>query len=308
MLNKKIIGLLILATTLVGCGNSSEVSSETPSASSELPSSVSSSSSSEASSLDPSIYVPTSETTPAPAYTGNYYDSVNLELTGTDLKNALYARIRNGFTNITYSAAWNAVKEMDQDNHNSNNVITIYARRSMSKSQTGSSGNVWNREHSYPQSKLGKDASAGTANIASDVANLFAADAEMNSTRSNYSYNNVTFSRPTYLTDATGQKTDNKMYSGNFEPTDLAKGEIARANLYMMLMYPVDCTLNENGPIEALLEWNRDFGPNVERDLQRQAGIYKYQNNRNPFIDHPELACKIWGDTNKNTRTVCGIA
>lgn len=305
MFNKKIVGLLILATSLVGCGNSSEVSSETPS-SSELPSSVSSSSS-EASSLDPSIYVPTSETTLATAYSGDYYSSVNLDLTGDALKNALYTRLWTGFTKVTYSTALNAVKEMDQDNHNTNNVITVYARRSMSKSQFGTSGNVWNREHSFPQSKLEATASAGTANIASDVANLFASDAEMNTTRSNYSYNKVTSSRATYLTDATGQKNDNKMYGGNFEPTNLAKGEIARANMYMILMYPNACGANENGPIEVFLEWNLQFLPNVERDLQRQAGIVKYQNTRNPFIDHPDLACKIWGDTNTNTRKVCGI-
>lgn len=305
MLKKKIVGLLILATSLVGCGgNSSEVSSELPS--SELPSSVSSSSSSEASSLDPNIFVPTSDMTEAPAYSGSYYDGVDLNLEGEALRAALYARMRNGFVNVTYTTAWNAVKEMDQDNHNTNNVITIYARRSMSKSNTGSSGNVWNREHSFPQSKLEADANAGTANIASDVANLFAADAVMNTTRSNMSYGNVTKGN-LYVADATGRVTVNRYYNGIFEPADIAKGELARATMYMITMYPNDCTLNENGSMATLLAWNLEFGPTVERDLQRQAGIFKYQKNRNPFIDHPELACKIWGNTSNAAKAACGL-
>jgi hypothetical protein len=33
-----------------------------------------------------------------------------------------------------------------------------------------------------------------------------------------------------------------------------------------------------------------------EKEIERNDAVYAYQGNRNPFIDHPELADFIWGD------------
>ena len=35
--------------------------------------------------------------------------------------------------------------------------------------------------------------------------------------------------------------------------------------------------------------------PVSEKEIKRNEAVYKIQNNRNPFIDHPEAVDKIWG-------------
>ena len=60
---------------------------------------------------------------------------------------------------------------------------------------------------------------------------------------------------------------------------------------------PSDTTLSGNDDIARRAELNRNDV------IQKHASG---QGNRNPFIDHPEYACRIWGDTNDTTRSICG--
>lgn len=62
----------------------------------------------------------------------------------------------------------------------------------------------------------------------------------------------------------------------------------------------------EMGKLSDLLKWNLEY-PVLEREQNRNSGAEYLQGNRNPFIDHPEYACKIWGNTNAATRKICGI-
>jgi endonuclease I len=95
------------------------------------------------------------------------------------------------------------------------------------------------------------------------------------------------------------------MVSGvSFEPCDAAKGEIARAVMYGTVMYSYTMT-NEIKSIELALKWHLQH-PNTERDIRRNNVVYGNQGNRNPFVDHPEYACKIWGNTNSATKSLCG--
>ena len=69
-----------------------------------------------------------------------------------------------------------------------------------------------------------------------------------------------------------------------------------------------------------MLRWNLQYSPKDTSftgadDLARRTELNRNeviqndsngQGNRNPFIDHPEYACKIWGDTNATTRQICG--
>ena len=43
-----------------------------------------------------------------------------------------------------------------------------------------------------------------------------------------------------------------------------------------------------------LLKWHRN-DPVSEKETNRNNDVYNLQNNRNPFIDYPELAEHIWG-------------
>ena len=64
---------------------------------------------------------------------------------------------------------------------------------------------------------------------------------------------------------------------------------------------------HEMGVISDMLSWNVRY-PVLDREQRRNAGAQYLQGNRNPFIDHPEYACRIWGETNDATRKACGIS
>jgi len=49
----------------------------------------------------------------------------------------------------------------------------------------------------------------------------------------------------------------------------------------------------EHGKLSALLQWNMDDPPDAF-EINRNNVIYGYQNNRNPFVDHPEYVNDIW--------------
>lgn len=61
---------------------------------------------------------------------------------------------------------------------------------------------------------------------------------------------------------------------------------------------------NKMGDLVDILKWNLDI-PVTDREKNRNEGAEYLQGNRNPFIDHPEYACKIWGNTNDATRKIC---
>jgi hypothetical protein len=48
-----------------------------------------------------------------------------------------------------------------------------------------------------------------------------------------------------------------------------------------------------HGKLSTLLAWNK-ADPVDSFEIRRNNVIYNYQKNRNPFIDHPESAEKIW--------------
>lgn len=63
---------------------------------------------------------------------------------------------------------------------------------------------------------------------------------------------------------------------------------------------------NDNlmGKLSDMLKWNLNY-PVLQREKNRNEGAEYLQGNRNPFIDHPEYACKIWGNTNDATKAIC---
>lgn len=64
---------------------------------------------------------------------------------------------------------------------------------------------------------------------------------------------------------------------------------------------------NTMGKLSDLLKWNINY-PVLDREKTRNEGAEYLQGNRNPFIDHPEYACKIWGNTNSTTKSICSNA
>ena len=95
------------------------------------------------------------------------------------------------------------------------------------------------------------------------------------------------------------------------------RGDSARIIFYCVVAYSdfelLDVnkhyTTSENndykmGKLSDLLLWNLKY-PVLQREKTRNEAAEKLQGNRNPFIDHPEYACKIWGNYNAATAKAC---
>ena len=61
------------------------------------------------------------------------------------------------------------------------------------------------------------------------------------------------------------------------------------------------------GNLETLLKWTINY-PVTQRERNRNEGAEYLQGNRNPFVDHPEYACRIWGSFNSTTQNLCNNA
>jgi endonuclease I len=238
-----------------------------------------------------------------------YYDAANGK-TGTQLKSALNDII-SGHTTYPYSSSstdvWDILKEADKDPNNPANVIGIYSGFSMDAAAEYNNGNGWNREHVWAKSRgdFGTTEGAGT-----DCHHLRVADISTNSARGNKNFGYG----DTYYNDTEGY------YSGNtlskisstgdiWEPRDELKGDVARMMFYMATRYEgengdPDLELTEtllssgdkspyHAKLSILLEWHQD-DPVSAQEQERNEIIYTYQNNRNPFIDHPEYVCEIY--------------
>ncbi len=221
-----------------------------------------------------------------------YYEGAD-GLTGVNLRTFLRMTVSDGKTLVDYGTARYALDDSDRDPNNPNNLILVYLGTSVSGTWDG--GSTWNREHVWPQSLLGVSAENSTANAASDLQNLKPANPAENSSRSNKYFDNV---------------TNNLSYS----PRDEVKGDIARILFYMHVAYGNLNLVNsypatyQMGKLDTLLQWHlQDPVDDFERN--RNEVIFSYQNNRNPFIDHPEFAEKLWGPitvtaTNDETYTI----
>ena len=175
-----------------------------------------------------------------------------------------------------------------------------------------------NIEHSFPKSWWG-----GSENQAyKDLFNLMPCEASINSSKSNFAMGVV--SSPTTNNGCTKVGTGTT-YSGEttslWEPAKEWKGDFARNYFYMVTAYSnltwtsrgLDMLENDDWPTlqqwayKLLLQWNRqDPVDDIERN--RNEAVYKIQGNRNPFIDFPNLAEYIWGDSINYAFSVSGTA
>lgn len=228
-----------------------------------------------------------------------YYDEAD-GLANDALKSALHNIIDN---HVEYS--YNDLRDFilkatDEDPENSDNVILLYTGRSQDKNTFGGDPNDWNREHVWAKSHgdFGNDPPAGT-----DAHHIRPTDVSVNGERGNLDFD----MGGTTLPEAPGCKKD----GDSFEPRDEVKGDVARMLFYMVVRYEggdgvADLELvdhvntypnPEHGKLQKLLDWHLTDPPD-EFELNRHEVIYSYQQNRNPFIDHPEYVELIWGDPN----------
>lgn len=242
---------------------------------------------------------------------GNYYDPA-FGLRDEVLKQKLHSLISN-HTEFTYTSTqtdvWDILKVTDRDTLNPDNVILIYSGRSVDAAQEYNSAAGWSREHVWAKSRgdFGTDPGPGT-----DVHHLRPCDVGVNSTRNNRNFDDCVVCEDVIDNGFnTGSKKDASLWT--FQPPEGVKGDVARMILYMAIRYEgtngeLDLELTstlldksskspEQARLSTLLEWNR-LDPVSDWERNRNEVIYAdFQGNRNPLIDHPELAEYLWGDS-----------
>ncbi|GAA2355610.1 endonuclease I family protein [Streptomyces carpaticus] len=217
--------------------------------------------------------------------------------TGAPLKQALHAIISEDTTQLTYSQVWEALKVTDADPARPGNVVLLYSGISRSASSNGGNTGQWNREHVWPQSHGGFGTAPGPG---TDLHHLRPEDVQVNSARGNKDFDEG----GSPVANAPGNYTD----ADSWEPRDAVKGDVARMVFYMAVRYEggdgfADLELNDTagngsvpylGRLSVLKEWHEQDPPDAAEKRRNDVIFEDYQNNRNPFIDHPEWVEAIW--------------
>lgn len=229
-----------------------------------------------------------------------YYNAANGK-TGDELKVALHDIIK-GHHVVSYEGLLNAFAYTDCKPNGK--IWDIYSNYEYSLSgncgEYEQEGDCWNREHTWPQSWFNESTTPR-----SDLFHVYPTDGYVNGQRSNYPYGEV--GNYIYIS-GNGSKLGTCVTSGYtgrvFEPIDEYKGDIARSYFYMSVRYySEDSNWGTSGmtnkseilpwAMTMLLRWS-DEDPVSDKEIARNNAVYGYQNNRNPFIDHPEYARMIW--------------
>lgn len=173
-------------------------------------------------------------------------------------------------------------------------------------------GDLFNREHSVPQSWFNK-----RSPMVSDLMQVIPTDGYVNNRRSNYPYGEV--GSPSKYESAGGFSKLGPCvtsgYSGTvFEPNDEYKGDLARIYFYMATCYyeqigDWEGVFGQKDKFEGfegypgiaewqlkmLIRWAKQ-DPVSQKEIDRNNAVYQKQGNRNPFVDCPGLERFIWSE------------
>ena len=241
------------------------------------------------------------------AYSGDYYDNIE----GTD---GLNGTLRTSLTTLIHPKDWytysgsgsdhlsTILQSADEDPTNKSNMIYLYTRDSVKKNAASS----WNREHVWPQSLSNGCWGTGDGG-GSDLLHIRPTYNDTNGARGNLLYGDV---------NKAGIKTYNSMVygysSGNyFEPLDSVKGDVARIIMYTWVAYKNHYSNLPNitsvfQSYDILIKWHTMDKPDVMEGHRNDFSETSIQKNRNPFVDHPEYAWKIFGDSvSASVRDAC---
>ncbi|MBO5789444.1 MAG: endonuclease [Clostridia bacterium] len=232
-----------------------------------------------------------------------YYDGLNESLTGDAFRAQLADLItETHHTQTTYDGLNQAFKVADADPDKPGNIIWFYSGTSVPFSGFGSSVGTTNREHVWPKN-AGK-AFPEKSKAGSDAHHLRPTEAQMNSTRGSRSFGEVA-QIPGYIVAEGGSTSyENLCYTDGtfFYPGEGFRGATARILMYVQVRWGDEFSLtfvdsagsNKTiGKISDLMKWHLEEPP-TEAEIRRNEAVFGIQGNRNPFIDHPEYAAKIF--------------
>ena len=161
----------------------------------------------------------------------------------------------------------NFYKYTDCVSNDTSKVSLIYRGTMVSSAWDG--GSTWNQEHCAPQSILNK-----VSQPTGDIMHLRPSNPSENSSRGNKTY---------------GTK------SGNYDPGVSVRGDCARMMLYMYVRWGTNLTsLIES--VDLMLQWMKE-DPVDTWEMARNDSVQSITGVRNVFVDYPELAWLMFGQS-----------
>ena len=238
-----------------------------------------------------------------------YYVSIDGKKGGEALKTALHDLIKN-HNKISYGSGvdntWGAFYTTDAVMENGQRrVLDMYSNEKRYFGSKGSAVSGMNIEHSVAKSWWGSTKN----NAYCDLHHLNPSDQTANSRKSNYPLGELTsVSWDNGVTFVGKANIDGKSQNA-YEPCDEYKGDFARVFMYMFTCYQ-DLTWEytwmnyeksayptlKPWAVKLLLKWHKQ-DPVSEKEVNRNNAVYAVQGNRNPYVDYPQLADYVWGDS-----------
>ena len=229
-----------------------------------------------------------------------YYNRIDVNDEGADLlaslrslnrskkqKSISYGSLANNYQYTDYDV--DTVQYDEKNQPYSSKFVAFYS------GEVRNGMNGMNKEHVWPDSRGG---------------NLVEADIHM--PRPTLSSDNSSRGNSFYVEDSNSTSAGWDPKFAN--PCDITyRGDSARIVFYCVVaneqLSLIDETSdNKNnktmGKLSDLIKWHLEY-PILQREMNRNEGAEYLQGNRNPFIDHPEYVCKIWGNTNETTKALC---
>ncbi len=245
----------------------------------------------------------------------DYYASVeSLTTNGSSFRSSLASLITSTHhTETVYDNKGGSLslkevfKKSDADSNKSGNILWFYSGTSVSFSGFSGDGTTGtNREHVWPKNS-GKafDAESGPG---SDAHHLRPTNTQLNSSRSSLQFGEVPQTVGNIVSENGKINYENLCYkSGNyFYPGEGYRGQTARILMYMQVRWGDDEENKYNlqfvlgsggnktiGDIATLMKWHLEE-PVCAEEITRNNYVASIQGNRNPFIDHPEYAERIY--------------
>ena len=229
-------------------------------------------------------------------------------LVGPALKAKLHDILSAGAVQLTTTDQMrDAMKDIHTDPRNPDNVLLLYNPTSSVPKTAYETTTGWNKEHCWPDSRGLENGPDGV-----DIHNLYAENKAVNGMRGALFYDDSDPADPGYMSSVTNTAPATSRDSNSWEPPDASKGNVARAIFYMATRYDgtepdtaalafADAPTVPNvsmGILATLLRWHAADPPDDWERTRNELIHSRYQRNRNPFVDRPEWAEKIWGTNN----------